>query len=383
MRDVEDTASTGTHHAAGVRIGVDVREWRSGTSTGIARVLSSFLEWATQNTEHEFLLLGNQHTEFRVTSERVDARIVHETSRLVWDQLTLPRLLGKTGTEVFLSPYYKGPLVCPCPVVVTANDLIDLHFPRAGIVGRRLLPLWMRMMLHSASHVLTLSEHSRQDIAATLRVDASRITAVPLAVDDRFRCRPSAQETRSVRERYSLPDRYVLYVGRCSPHKNVITLVRAWSKLPADFRQRYALVLAGGDVSLFRRAADAHSVDAIIPGFVQDADLPGIYAGATILGFPSLYEGFGLPPLEAMSCGIPVIASNATAIPEVVGNAAKLVDPLDVSAWTKALVDLLESDEALRQLAAAGVARAALFTEERTAAVMLEVLVGAARRGTP
>lgn len=379
MRNVEDSTSSGAHNAR-ARIGVDVREWRSGTSTGIARVLSSFLEWATQNTEHEFLLFGNQHTEFRVTSERVEARIVHETSRLVWDQIALPRLLGKADTEVFLSPYYKGPLRSPCPVVVTANDLIELHFPRGGIVKRRLLPWWMRMMLQSASHVLTLSEYSRQDIVATLRVAASRITAVPLAVDDRFLRRPSTQETRGVRERYKLPDRYVLYVGRCSPHKNVATLVRAWSKLPADFRRRYALVLAGADVSLFHRVADARGVDAIIPGFVQDTDLPGLYGGATIMTFPSLYEGFGLPPLEAMSCGTPVIASNATSIPEVVGNAAKLVEPLDASAWTTALVDLLESDEALRQLAAAGLERAALFTKERTAAVMLEVLVGAAHR---
>jgi alpha-1,3-rhamnosyl/mannosyltransferase len=289
-------------------------------------------------------------------------------------------LLGKTGTEVFLSPYYKGPLRSPCPVVVTANDLIELHFPRRGIMKHRLLPLWMRMMLRSASHVLTLSEYSRQDIVATLRVAASRITAVPLAVDDRFLCRPSAQETRGVRERYGLPGRYVLYVGRCSPHKNVATLVLAWSKLPTDFRRRYALVLAGGDVSLFRRAADARGVDAIIPGFVQDADLPGLYGGATIMTFPSLYEGFGLPPLEAMSCGTPVIASNATSIPEVVGNAARLVDPLDAGAWARALVDLLDSDEALRQLTARGLVRAALFTKERTASVMLEILVGVAHR---
>jgi glycosyltransferase involved in cell wall biosynthesis len=343
--------------------------------------LSSFLEWATENAEHEFLLFGNQHTEFRVTSERVDARIVHETSRLVWDQISLPRLLGKTGTEVFLSPYYKGPLRSPCPVVVTASDLIELRFPRRGIVRRRLLPLWMRMTLRSAAHVLTPSEYSRQDIAATLGVATSRITAVPLAVDDRFLRPPSAQETRGVRERYNLPDRYVLYVGRCSPHKNVATLVHAWSKLPVDFRRRYALVLAGDDVSRFRRAAGAYGVDAIIPGFVQDADLPGVYGGATALAFPSLYEGFGLPPLEAMSCGTPVIAANATSIPEVVGSAARLVDPLDAGAWTRALVDLLGNDEALRQLAAAGLARAALFTKERTAAVMLEVLAAAARNG--
>jgi len=158
-----------TPDAARTRIGVDVREWRSGTRTGIGRVLSSFLEGATQNTEHEFLLFGNQYTDFRVTSERVDTRIVHETSRLAWDQIALPRLLKKTGTEVFLSPYYKGPLRAPCPVVVTANDLIGLHFPPKGIVRRHLLPLWMRMMLQSASHILTLSEYSRQDIAATLR----------------------------------------------------------------------------------------------------------------------------------------------------------------------------------------------------------------------
>ena len=214
-------------------IGIDVREWESGTCTGIARVLSGFLTWAAANTPHRFVLFGNQRTEFRVRADSIVTRVELETNRLVWDQVKLPRLLAEHDVDVFLSPYYKGPLRAPCPVVVTANDLIEVHYPGGSSFKRLLLAPWMRLMSNRASRVLTLSEYSRRDLAETLGLDRARVGVISVGVDERFFAEPAAAGQEAIRRCLGSSSRYVLYVGRCADHKNVRTLVRAWSKLPA------------------------------------------------------------------------------------------------------------------------------------------------------
>lgn len=368
-------ARTSPPAADALRIGVDVREWRAGTSTGIARVVSGFLRWAARDGAHRFVLFGNQHTEFRVTGTGIDTRVVDERNRWLWDQSVLPRLLTEDDIDVLWSPYYKRPLRSPCPVVVTAHDLIELHFPRGGPARRMLLPRWMRLMLRGAAHVLTLSEYSRRDIVERLGIDPSHVSTFPPAIDEHFRQTIPADGVERVRARYGLPTAYALYVGRCTPHKNVATLVSAWRRLPAELREGVALVLAGGDVGAFEAAAARAGVSAITPGLVADADMPALYAGATLMCFPSLYEGFGLPPLEAMGCGTAVIAADAAALPEVVGNAAVLVPARDVAAWSNGLATLLSDEQARADLSARGAAHAARFTEEHCGTAILEHLV--------
>jgi alpha-1,3-rhamnosyl/mannosyltransferase len=155
-------------------------------------------------------------------------------------------------------------------------------------------------------------------------------------------------------------------------------LIHAWNALPAVLRDEYPLVLAGSDSEAFRELAKASNAAAITPGFVEDADLATLYRGATVFCFPSLYEGFGLPPLEAMACGTPVVASNATSLPEVLGDAAMLVDPVDDGAWPAALVRVLQDEELRRQLVVRGRARAGRYTKERSAALMLASILDAA-----
>lgn len=364
-----------------LRIGVDVREWRAGTSTGIARVLTGLLDWAGADSAHRFVLFGNQHTEMERAGDGVERVTLREGSRLWWDQVGLPRALRRADVDVFLSPYYKGPLRAPCPVVVTANDLIDLHFPRSGALARRALRSWMRIMLRRATHVLTLSEYSRRDIVETLGIDPARVSAFPLAIEKRFFEPANASQIATVRSRYGIPRDYVLYVGRYARHKNVDTLLSAWKGLAAARRERFALVLAGRDVESFRAAAARFGVEAITPGLIGDEGLAGLYAGATLMCFPSLYEGFGLPPLEAMACGTTVVASNAASMPEVLGDAALLLDPLDEDAWTAALERLLADQHERARLVARGTARARSYTPERSGTAMLDCLVRAAASG--
>jgi alpha-1,3-rhamnosyl/mannosyltransferase len=364
-------------------IGVDVREWHAGTSTGIARVLTGFLEWATAHTPHRFVLFGNQRSENRVVGEHITMHREHEGNRLLWDQVTLPRLAAETGAEVLLSPYYKGPLRSPCPVVVTANDVIELHFPGGSRLKRLALPAWMRLVLKRASRVLTLSEFSRRDLVATLGLSPSRVAVVPAGIDPGFCPHPIVAPTDSVLRRLGLPPGYVLYVGRCAAHKNVGTLVRAWAALPEALREAHPLVLAGGDVARFEALGEAAGARVFAPGFVDDNDLAVLYRGAAVMGFPSLYEGFGLPPLEAMASGTPVVAADSSSLPEVLGDAALLADPRNEAHWTSALERVLRSAELRDDLVRRGAARAGRYTPERAARSLLDNVLAAAAGGTP
>jgi len=355
-------------------VAVDVREWRRGTSTGIGRHLSGFLDWcAGPGRGHRFLLLGNQETEFRAEGEALETLRLTETSRLVWDQLQLPSALARAGADVFLSPYYKLPLRPPCPVVVTVHDLIPLRFGgRNGRYARLTRPLrrvWMGLSARRADRVVTDSRYSRDELVATLGVPPERVRVVPIGLVPGLDRPPLPEAVDRALGRHGLGCGYVLYVGRHTPHKNVDVLVEAWSGLDPGLRRDHPLVLAGAGAG---RHGGPGGVIAL--GRVDDDDLPGLYAGARIFAFPSRYEGFGLPPLEAMACGTAVVCSNATSLPEVCGDAALLVSPDDVAGWTRGLRELLGSDERRGTLVRRGRERARRFRLERTAPRLLAVL---------
>ena len=367
-----------------MRIAIDVREWKQGTSTGIGRFVSGFVNWVSENSRHDLLLVGDLEAEQRADGARVRFVRLTAPSTWLWDQHRLPRLLAETGADVFLSPYYKMPLRSPCPSVITVHDLIDLHYPRRrSTVRLRLLRWWIRRMLEHADRIVTDSEFSRADIANTFGLEMDRIAVVPVGIQTNLREPPSAGAIRRATERYSLPASYVLYVGRHAPHKNVATLVEAWRRLPEGLREAHPLVLAGqGGRSLVgSESADPRPV---APGFIDDASLPGVYGGAAVFCFPSRYEGFGLPPLEAMGCGVPVIASTAASLPEVLGDAAVLVDPDDTVAWGRAIETILTDGETRDGFRNRGARQARRYDLRQTAGGLLEVIESAAmesRRG--
>ncbi len=293
-------------------------------------------------------------------------------------QLQLPRLLREEGdVDLYHSTYYLMPYSMRLPTVLTFYDLIPLQHPET--VSRRariLFRLTMGMALGVSAHVVSISEAARRDVLARFKLPPARVTTTPLAADTRFRPQP-AEEVARVRAVYGLPQEIVLFVGINKPHKNLVRLIEAYRRLVQQGCSA-TLVLAGPWDDRYPQAKEAAAqlpanASVLFLGPVADADLPALYAAATVFVLPSLYEGFGLPVLEAMACGAAVACSNTSSLPEIAGDAALTFDPLDVAAMTETIGRLL-GDEALRgRMEQAGLARAASFTWEKTAALTLAI----------
>jgi O-antigen biosynthesis alpha-1,2-mannosyltransferase len=357
-----------------LRIAVDGRELRAGVRTGIRRYTLEVLRAAADRGLQCFVYV-DRSTDFEESAGV--RRVMLGGFTRWWDQVALPAALRRDGVDVFLSPYYKRPLAAPCPAVVTIHDLFFIGYPGRR---RRLYDAAMtrlaRLYAAGASAIIADSEHSRRQIVDRLGLAADRTVVIPVGLGPEFR--PGAP-TAAQRERYGLGSCYALYVGNFMPHKNLPRLLRAWAALPEGLRVSHRLVLAGGGHA--GRPALAALADSlglgdrvVFPGLIDDADLPALYGGAAALVQPSLDEGFGLPALEAMACGAPVVASRRGALPEVVGDAGVLVDPEDERALASALTRVLGSAAEREALAGRGLRRAAGFTAERTAGRVVDLL---------
>ncbi len=257
------------------------------------------------------------------------------------------------------------------PKVVTVHDLSHIHYPGYHPRDRvQWLNKGLRKSLGDAERIITVSRYVKDELVAMMQVDPLRVKHIPLGVNPKYRVR-SRSEVLPVLEKYNIHNlRYVLVVGTLEPRKNLRGLLDAYSNLPAQLRREHPLVVVGARGwrrANFQRqmAALASRGEVLSLGYVPESDLPFIYAGAHGLAFPSIYEGFGLPPLEAMACGVPVMAGRSSSIPEVVGDAALLADPREPESLGQGLHRLL-TDSAFRTRAASrGPARAREFTWER------------------
>lgn len=285
-------------------------------------------------------------------------------------QWRVPPRLRQAGASLYHSPYYLMPYRPGVPTVLTVYDLIPLYFP--GLVSPRaalLFRLATSLALRAATRVIAISEAARQDFIRSFRLPPGKVLSIPLAAGASFHPRP-AGEIEARRRKYELPEAYALYVGINKPHKNLVRLVQAWAQLPKD-----APVLAVGGMwdphypeakAAAGRLGLGERVRFIGP--VDEASLPALYSGARLFVFPSLYEGFGLPVLEALACGAPVACSRTSSLPEVAGEAAVYFDPLNIGEIAGA-VRRLSEDAGLRQeLGRGGLERAASFSWQRTAA---------------
>ncbi len=280
----------------------------------------------------------------RVLRGRVD--LVHATDH------SIPRLRGT-------------------PVLATVMDAIPLSHPQwVDYRFKGMMNAAWRRSAHWADHVLTISEFSRRQIARHFRIPESRISVIPLGVDDRWFQTPSDAEWQRVSAAYALPEQFFLFVGTLQPRKNLECLLQAHETLPEDVRHHFPLLIVGregwGCEALVSRLRADTVPHVRWLNYVPGADLPVLLSRATALLFPSLYEGFGLPVLEGFAAGTPVIASVTTSIPEVAGDAAILVDPLDPMAWRDQMLKLTSSPDCLEERIRLGKKRARLFSWSKT-----------------
>jgi len=299
----------------------------------------------------------------------------------VADQFVVPATLRRLGTQVYHTPHAMLPVARTCPAVVTVHDCVNLTFPQyaPGRIAQGLTKARMWSALHRSARILTVSEASKRDVLCFFDVPAAKIAVIPNAIDDRFSQPPSAEEVQRVRERYQLHEEFVLYAGNVRPHKNLVRLIEALQQLRESSRfEALKLVIIGDEISRYptlRRAVHRLKLHKHVRffGFVPDRTLAVLYRLATVFVFPSLYEGFGLPPLEAMASGTPVVTSNLSSLPEVVGDAALLINPYDPAEIAEGMRQAL-TDEALRaRLVASGQARVKAFSWETSVRRVLEI----------
>lgn len=309
-------------------------------------------------------------------------------AKLCFEQIGLPRAAGCVA-DVLHYPYWAAPLYSALPTVVTVHDLIPLLLePYRGSPLARAYTALVTAAARRATMLIVDSAASRRDVLAHFRVPAGRVRVIHLAAGKRFQPADDAGKAVAVRQKYHLDAPFVFYVGGVDRRKNVPRLIAAFAEARSSLPRVHLLAIAGdvgrrgalfADLPAVARALGVGDLVRFL-GVVPDDDLPALYQAAAAFAFPSSYEGFGLPPLEALACAAPVLCSSASSLPEVVGDAALILDPDDEQAWAAALVRVL-GDEGLRaQLCRRGPRQAARFTWKRVAEETAAVYHEAAER---
>ncbi|MCY3993120.1 MAG: glycosyltransferase family 1 protein [Caldilineaceae bacterium] len=294
--------------------------------------------------------------------------------RQQWQIPFLLKRLRSGGAALYHSPYYLMPYRTGLPTLLTFYDIIPLKFPNAVPARARLFfRLAATFALRAADHVVAISDAARSDLLTYFSLPASKISVTPLAAGASYRPQPSAEIAR-VRHQYRLPESFLLYLGINKPHKNLPALIDAYAQTAS--RHAPPLVIAGAWDNRYpqpkQHAARRQLADAVrFLGPVDERDLPALYSAATLFVFPSLYEGFGLPVLEAMACGTPVACSNTPGLAEVAGDAALLFDPLSVTEIRDAMAELIDDSRQRARRAEQGLARASLYSWQATAEATL------------
>jgi glycosyltransferase involved in cell wall biosynthesis len=282
------------------------------------------------------------------------------------------RRIESLGCDVYHEPNYF-PFTTHLPTVTTIHDLSPIRFPHTHSTrSRRKWDALLLRALQASRLIVTDSEFVRSEIVSTFGTDPAKVKAIPLGVSNEYH-QLARNTVREGLVRYGLESRkYSLAVGTLEPRKNLVTALEAYSGLPLELARRFPLIIVGGRGWLTMEIDQAiknleRQGRARWLGYIPQSDMPMLYSGAKLLVYPSLYEGFGFPPLEAMACGTPVITSNCSSLPEVVGDAAIQLDPMDVEALRRAVLLLLQDSARWDLLREAGLSRARMFSWDRCA----------------
>jgi len=369
-----------------MRIAIDARKLRDfGIGTYIRNILME-LSRLDRDTEYVVLCRPDDIDSGDVLGQNF--RMVPETAPnySIAEQFKIPITVAREGAKLLHEPHYVLPTLTRCRSVVTIHDCIHLMFPQ--YLPSRLAYVYAKGSMWSASRkanrILTVSEASKRDILRFFDVPPEKVVVIHNAIDERFLSPADPERMDLVRQRYQLDHPFVLYVGNIKPHKNIDRLIDAFGRARSEGPEHLKLIIIGDEISKYpalRHSVHKHKLDKHVRflGFQPMETLAAFYRLARAFVFPSLYEGFGLPPLEAMACGAPVVTSNVSSLPEVAGGAALLVDPYDEDSIASGIVRAV-TDETLRaELIARGRERARSFSWPQSVRKIHEIYMQVAK----
>jgi glycosyltransferase involved in cell wall biosynthesis len=359
-----------------VRIGFDARSIdRSGVGTYTRNLLRHLA-----HAEAEVVVFCMDHKKDLVPESEHFTLVSANMPPWAGPGAAFASLVRDVGVDLIHVPSHLAPFRLDVPLVATIHDVIPLFYPRsvrnplARMVYRRRLQHTVR----EARYIITVSQISCSALSGYAGVDPEKVRVIRNGVSEQFRPVTDTDRLDAVRHSYSLPERFALWVGEFRPHKNLEFLLAAWNSIVVEAGEPLPLVLAGAQEEGFekiKRESERRGLAGLVrfPGFIRETDIAAVYSAATVFVFPSLYEGFGLPPLEAMACGTPCVVSNSSSLPEVTGRAAMMFNPTSVEQFRECVVRVLKDQELRDKLCAEGLRQSALFSWERATQETLEV----------
>lgn len=342
-----------------MRIGIDAR--MMGKGFGLARYIEQLvLHLQIQDTENEYIIFlkRDNFDTFVPTNKNFKKVLANVPWYSFEEQIKLPWIIQKEKVDRMHFPHFNVPLLYRAPYIVTIHDLIMFHYPRQEASTHGLLVYWVKDFVHRvvvrsaarrAKHILVTSEFTKRDVRETLSVPIEKMTVTYQAPFE-MALASNTVFKEDFLKKYNITKPYLLYVGAAYPHKNLDGLLGAWKIFQKKYGTAYQLLLLGKENFFYnklKQKIEKESIDVIYTGFVPDDELSNLYKNTMLYVFPSLYEGFGLPPLEAMTHGVPVVSSNASCMPEVLRDAALYFDPKNLEEVADTLYKGI-TDEILR-----------------------------------
>ncbi|MCX7910148.1 MAG: glycosyltransferase family 4 protein [Endomicrobia bacterium] len=358
-----------------MKIGIDGREFVKNKVTGIKRFLYNFLSYiAKEKPNWDFYVFLNQYCEVNLEYPNLYKIYIPEKITFVWDQLELLKRVRQYNIDLFFSPYYKFPVFLSVPVITNIFDIMYLILPpyKNNLKYQLYIKNFIKLTAQKVKKIITCSNTVKVDLINILSIPQDKIEVIYLSVDKKFNPQPY-KKVEEVKKRYNIDSKYLLYVGNSKPHKNLYRLIEAYKLLPDSIRNNYYLLLVGV------KRKDLISTFKVLPSwlniieFLPDDELVSLYSGAEVFVFPSLYEGFGLPPLEAMACGCPVVASNISTTLEILQDAALYFNPYDINEIKESILKVLLSEKLRKELVELGFRQVKKFNLEEIGKKYIEI----------
>jgi len=378
-----------------MKIAIDISSLATQKRTGIENYIFNLCKnLAKVDKENKYILFGNSYGHYQSLREAVEeigvenyqnmsariSRMPRTVLKLIWKYMHIPSAECLVGNiDIFHASTIMPPPLKKAKLVVTIHDLVPMKFKEFFTQeGAQYFRDYFKNTIPRSDAIIAVSNSTKNDILEYFNIPEDRIQVIPQAASDNYKQIQDGSAINKVKAMYGLDRDYILFVGTLEPRKNITNLIRAYNILPDYLKRDHLLVICGKKgwyyEEIFRTVKELKLEDKVIfTGYAPDEDIPLLMNEAEVFVYPSLYEGFGLPPLEAMACGTPVISSNVSSIPEVVGNAGILINPNDVEELSDAILRLLDSDELRAQLAEKGLKQAGKFSLRKTAEKTVEI----------